>query len=415
MRKVVQGVLVCAAVIPIAPAVPAGLTGGKVIASAAATRTARPPVVVALRGNIYVVGAGSARRLTASGKNSGPAVSPDGRLIAFLSTAHSRAGAFGRPAPDVYLVPVAGRDDGSSAYKLTPGAAPALRERLSWSPDGRYLAYYKTVEKGKSIAVSVVVCAVQGSCGEALQVGVGYGNSIAWAPDGRRFAVTVPDKRLDVVRVAVVTVGGADLAHSASTAAIVRFPGGALGARQTGNQTFPASMGGGNLSWIAGEHLLFDTIRSGEGGTMTGVWQAPASGGVAHQIIGSATDVRAGNDTDGPLAGAYGFALSPDRARLAVATRKGFYLVRVDGTRGQLLAFSASQRRGLGGLAWLGDDSGIVYVMVRQGSSPGSCGSTLFVRELGSAGPSALLDAKDSILSVANNAGFEGQCGGGGS
>lgn len=91
-----------------------------------------PLVAVALRGDIYAVPAdGSAppRRLTAYGHNSSPALSPHGRLIAYLSVPQAALRAVGvPPSHNVWIVPMNGASDGSSGYKITPT-----------SPDGRSL------------------------------------------------------------------------------------------------------------------------------------------------------------------------------------------------------------------------------------------------------------------------------------
>ncbi len=84
--------------------------------------------------NLYLAptAGGALRQLTAaSGSNSAPAFSPDGRTIAFVS---SRAG-----EPQLWLIPV----DGGEATQLTrvPGGASGPL----WSPDGKHLAFVASV------------------------------------------------------------------------------------------------------------------------------------------------------------------------------------------------------------------------------------------------------------------------------
>jgi len=84
------------------------------------------------QGELWLVptAGGEPRPLTAAGSASGPAVSPDGQAVAFLS----RRG--DDEAPQVYLLPLSGAGE---ARRLTqvPGGAEAIR----WFPDSRRLAF----------------------------------------------------------------------------------------------------------------------------------------------------------------------------------------------------------------------------------------------------------------------------------
>lgn len=187
-------------------------TGGATLNTGATPTVRRMPsvrtplVAVALRGDIYVVPAnGSApRRLTRYGYNSAPLLSPDGSHVAYLSASPRSTDRFGRPTTHgVWVVPVTGRPDGSSAYKLTVTNPRVDRGGLSWSPDSQRLAYSESGDAGSNGRDNDVVVANVNDSSRVtmLRLGPSYKDAapsaisspIAWSPDGGYIAVMAPD------------------------------------------------------------------------------------------------------------------------------------------------------------------------------------------------------------------------------
>ena len=112
---------------------------------------------------------GMARRMSArSGVDTTPALSPDGRQVAFSS---DRTGAL-----EIYVL------------ALTPGAREvavtsdgAQNTQPAWSPDGAWIAFHSRKRRGVWVAPS--------TGGAARQV-VDFGSRPAWSPDGTRIAFT---------------------------------------------------------------------------------------------------------------------------------------------------------------------------------------------------------------------------------
>ncbi|MFL5541679.1 MAG: TolB family protein, partial [Longimicrobiaceae bacterium] len=135
---------------------------------------------------IYVMRAdgGGERRLTAFHRDDwGPRWSPDGRTLAFLS---NREG-----ADRVFLV----SPDGTGLRKLSAGtdsagtdsaAAPWQEADPAWSPDGTHIALTRHLRPGESHVRIVDV-----RTGGAREVrGAEAASQPAWSPDGRHLAFT---------------------------------------------------------------------------------------------------------------------------------------------------------------------------------------------------------------------------------
>jgi dipeptidyl aminopeptidase/acylaminoacyl peptidase len=108
---------------------------------------------------------------------SAPALSPDGRRIAYVSTTHDPVE--DRVASTIMLFDI----DAGTEYELTPGThndtAPA------WSPDGRHIAFVSSREEEEQLWVLPI-----GAGGEARRLTRGRGGVTqpTWAPDSRRIA-----------------------------------------------------------------------------------------------------------------------------------------------------------------------------------------------------------------------------------
>jgi dipeptidyl aminopeptidase/acylaminoacyl peptidase len=149
---------------------------------------------------------GEVRRLTGDDfDDSGPAVSPDGRLVAFVS--NRTADPDTNYNTDVFWVPAGG----GAAVRVSKQPGPAANPR--WSPDGRWLAFLEQIPP-ENYGAHDHVWIAQASGGRAapafgeprnltaaLDIGVGEGSYEAggapypiWSPDGRRLYVTLLDR-----------------------------------------------------------------------------------------------------------------------------------------------------------------------------------------------------------------------------
>ncbi len=118
---------------------------------------------------------GEARRVTDHpGTVSHPAVSPDGRYVAYYRILEGRR--------DIWIVPAAG----GASTRFTDDPAPHTDP--AWSPDGRRLAFVSERDGEPQIWVAPV--AHGGPAGPAVRVTSGPGpkQGPAWAPDGSRIA-----------------------------------------------------------------------------------------------------------------------------------------------------------------------------------------------------------------------------------
>ena len=130
-------------------------------------RGARDGAPAATRGSEG--GFGAARRVTArSGLDGMPALSPDGRSIAFVS---DRTGAF-----EIYVLSLAG---GAREVAITADGGQNLQP--AWSPDGAWIAFHSRARRG--------VWVVPSTGGAARQVAE-FGSDPAWSRDGTLIAFT---------------------------------------------------------------------------------------------------------------------------------------------------------------------------------------------------------------------------------
>lgn len=329
-----------------------------------------PLVAVALHGDIYAVPAtgGPPRRLTAYGLNSNPALSPDGQRMAYLSTSPRFLFHGVATTHSVWVVPADGRPNGSSAVKITVTDPSVDRGNLSWSPDGRSLAY----DEGDTVVVETP----DGSHRIVVLRGVSP-SPIAWSPDGLRVAIVVAGTMSVPAQIAVARIDGGGQALTT-----VHFVQGSPGEAVVG----PA------LAWaLDGRHLLFETIAmgviSGRGsGFITGLWQLALGDGRARLIEGNRALTTHKTATTPPpasnpaLDSATNFALSPDRTHLATdplrveGNAQGdsypLWLTDVDGAHGHPLPPDATVRScQTTQFVWLPDSTTLAFVSVCPVSS----------------------------------------------
>ncbi len=161
--------------------------------------------------------------LTSSGRDRHPAVSPDGRFLAFTSDRDGRSRIWlqqldiGRESaltegPD--SAPRFSPDGNEVLFTRTPaGGAPSLyrvalvggdARRVAddasdgdWSPDGRQVVFLRSVKEGPRAVPAVMVAEIDGSGERELarlrdrsQRGRGVEQRVRWSPDGSRIAVS---------------------------------------------------------------------------------------------------------------------------------------------------------------------------------------------------------------------------------
>jgi Tol biopolymer transport system component len=221
--------------------------------------------------------------------NGGPAVSPDGKWIAFSS---NRTG-----APDLYVMPA----QGGGERQLT--SSPEREGPPQWSGDGALL-YYAVDQDEQSRLFAVDV-----QSGQSTQVGVVRGRSAVVSPDGKRVAFTAGTwqqsalgiANIDGTNVRIVTTAdqttvawnqrfspdGAFVAFTGQDAArqlhicVVGVDG--SGFRRL--TTFTADQGRAQVpSWSAdGRRVAFQLSRKG----WSRIWQVGIDGTGARELLSS--------------------------------------------------------------------------------------------------------------------------------
>src|SRR5512139_499772 len=238
-------------------------------------------------------GAAVFRWMSFSGRDSSPAVSPDGRTIAFTSdrdgqpriwlkqvTGEGEAPLttgpddFPRFSPDGTQILFARPDDSStSLYRaaVLGGEARRVVEGATegdWSPDGSRIGFLRLTSEGGQTVTVVAVAGADGSDVREVAKVPGGMRAPRWSPDGRQ--------------IAVVPVPGALLAGAQQGVVIVSVGDGAV-------RTVPAPDARRNISsaaWTAGGEIVYlqaESVVSAAGSTAMLVRQDARTGRVASQ------------------------------------------------------------------------------------------------------------------------------------
>lgn len=138
-------------------------------------------VLAQMRSEWSSVAMGATRQLTNNpGLELDPAISPDGKLIAYAAGTAERMRIHVRPA------------SGGDAVEVS-GEAGRQHRWPTWSPDGSQLAFLATEgDRGATPARLVVVPAL-GGARRVIGEGLSFFSTPSWSPDGQRIAYPVGD------------------------------------------------------------------------------------------------------------------------------------------------------------------------------------------------------------------------------
>lgn len=178
------------------------------------------------------------RQLTAGDwDNSGPAWSPDGRLIAFTSNRDTVDGSYNS---DIWIVSSDDTTKGGTIRRLT--TEPGQDGGPAWSPDGRWIAYQRQPSADPVALIydpqHIAVIPAGGGAPRALTARLDRDiGSLEWAPDGRSLwgvledsgdnhLVRVNAQTGEVTRVVdgARSVGGFSLSKGGAVAALISEP-----------------------------------------------------------------------------------------------------------------------------------------------------------------------------------------------
>ena len=199
-----------------------------------------------------------------------PAISPDGRLVAYtLRETNWEDNAF---ETEIWV------GDGGDTRQLTN--APKSSQQPAWSPDGKWLAFVSD-RSGKR---QLYRLHIEGGEAERLTNGDDDVSSFAWAPDGSRIAYTMTDAIADSVKEREKTFGDIRIEDEDRRMAHLHLltPAAATGATTTTKPLTSGAFVVGSFDWSPdGRSIAFDHRVSSD----------PADGGSADISI---VDVASG-------------------------------------------------------------------------------------------------------------------------
>ena len=206
---------------------------------------------------------GKLRLLLSTEKDiSGPAISPDGKMLAYVER--------GENADDLYVTRVAGGERVRLTKDVTRKGEPAF------SPDGEKIAFARK-QTGES---PEEVCTIAAFGGEIMPVATG--SMPTWSPDGTRLAYVLR-KPGEAEALAITSLAGAGTRTILAGDAIYPFLG--------------------KPSWSPDGKLL--AVPRSRGGSLREIWLVPVEGGSATQF----THGPAGVSSDTPVFSADGSGL----------------------------------------------------------------------------------------------------------
>jgi Tol biopolymer transport system component len=177
-------------------------------------------------GRIHVMSPDGSGRMRLTGGRFGreygdlaPAWSPDGRTLAFVRTVYQRRS--GDVSAGIYLI------DGAGGRPRRLPVAGQLYEP-AWAPDGRRVAFVRWTPRGERVEIEIAVTALDGSGEQVIhrerpaEDDVVIVTDVAWSPDGAQLAftrTTLDERRYFRPNVYVVGLDGGDARVLASAAA----------------------------------------------------------------------------------------------------------------------------------------------------------------------------------------------------
>jgi WD40 repeat protein len=300
-----------------------------------------PSVVYALRGAVYRVSTDGRNRcrLTTAVSAKEPQLSPDGRWVAFLSGVGSDG--YGAGATNEVRVTRPGNPSASPGKVIN--TERGAHRFLAWSPDGRKLAYI-----GDS---GVWVWRFACRCSQLLRLLVPEARprdfqSLVWSPDSRHLAALLFTPPTPATQELPVII--ADAQTGRRHVVSVHFP-----VWVKGKSPFDASYPSHLISWLPTGTLLIGTSGVGVGLRLTGIWTAPATGGMARLTVGLATSPRV--TLKFPLLYATTALPSPDRSKVLLNPDSRLWIASSSGRNGKVLDLHVNKLCRLGQLEWAGN------------------------------------------------------------
>jgi len=314
--------------------------------------TTAPALVYALRGSVYRAGPDGRQRcrLTVPIDAREPQLAPGGRFVAFLSGVGSDGSGNGAGN-----LPRLVRVGGALSSGFVVRRDRALHRRLSWSPDGRWLAFVDgTGVWGWSVACRCARVLVAGARHDFVQ-------SLVWSPDSRQVAVRlVPTTSSTLMSRVVLTV--ATVATRGTYRVVITFPAWVRGRRNYLNQ-FPSQV----IAWRSDGDLLIETSGVGVGVPVTGLWTAPAAGGAARLRVGTRSSAHAG--VAFPLLNSTQAFLSPDGKKLLLDPNNRFW-IRSSGHGARVIDPRINPSCAVSQIVWVGTDHLAYITVCTIGGSP---------------------------------------------
>jgi hypothetical protein len=365
------------------------------LVSAAAPAHARPAypisVVAAVNGNIvqYAADGSSRRQITSTGRDTAPVVAPGGGLAAFIRLSQPVHGLNSRHGLDL------------------TAATPHNVMLLTLSPNREIFDVLTRVATATAPASRFTIAF--GRCGCAPELYFWNGNTLEWrrltgnqTPALKNNGPVNPGMNVPIAvgpvdRVIAVPIPPASTMPKSLPAQIagrgritITFPPGSLGAS---NDFPPGSYPTGAGMTVApdGHHLVFATLFRGEGYFISGVWEAPVTGGPATRILGTASEARGRLPFAAALTGATQFQYSPNHRFLATDPHSALWVRSATSGAAHIISLHVARSSlhvarscVLAQWTWLADSSGFAYVTACTTPSGGSMTLATVARDGGS-------------------------------